>query len=240
MLFLAGIATGAVVTAVAARIINRRGSGRRNRFLSQLAHDLRTPLSSITAYSEILDDEDAIDPAERSRFAGVIHDEAVRMEAMIDSRLGSGYQPGNERGPGDEQAAASGAVAVGPGSRTILVVDDDRFLVEATRTMLRREGFVALGAFGGMEALTQARARRPDLILMDMGMPGMTGEETLGRLRGDAATREIPVIITTGDDDLTAIEGAAAILAKPVTRDRLIAAIEAVAGSARILGGNQA
>ena len=238
-MFLAGIATGAVATAVAARIINHRRSGRRNLSLSQLAHDLRTPLSSITAYAEILNDEDAIDPAERSRFAGIILDEAVRMEAMIDGRLGVCH-PGNERGPRDAEAPSPGVVPAGPGSRTILVVDDDRFLVEATRTMLTREGFVALGASGGMEALTQARARRPDLILMDMGMPGMSGEETLGRLRGDMATREIPVIITTGDDDLTAIEGAAAILTKPVTRDRLIAAIEAVAGSARILGGNQA
>ena len=68
----------------------------------------------------------------------------------------------------------------------------------------------------------------------------MTGEQTLSHLRDDAATRRIPVIITTGDDGVPAIDGAAAILNKPVTRERLIAAIEAAARpaqSAHMLGG---
>ena len=164
------------------------------------------------------------------------------MEAMIEDRLGDGRSGGDR----SQTAAATPATqartnAPGAASRTILVVDDDRFLVEATRTLLTLEGFVALGAFGGAEALAQARLLQPDLILMDLGMPGMTGEETLRHLRDDATTREIPVIITTGDDVAPALEGAAAILTKPVTRDRLISAIEAAARPAQprhILGGN--
>lgn len=229
--FLAGLLAGAAAAVLAVRSIHRRRPASESPSLSRLAHDLRTPLASITAYAEILKDDTTIEPSDRERFSGIIHEEAGRMEKMIEGLTTRGAGSGTK-------APATGSGRTGPArGRTILVVDDDRYLVEATRTLLSREGFVALGALGGEEALTQARAGRPDLILMDMGMPGMTGEQTLSRLRDDAATRRIPVIITTGDDDVRAVEGAAAVLTKPVTRERLMAAIEA-ARPAHALGGS--
>lgn len=246
LLVIAGAVLGVVAAFVVARMIDRRRpDGRRNRSISQLAHDLRTPLSSIMAYSEILNEDDGIEPAERSRFLGIIHEEASRMEEMIETRLEAGTRGDDRR----EVGSASHGQRTEPGrtnsipGRTILVVDDDRFLVDATRTLLTREGFLALGALSGQEALTQARERRPDLILMDRGMPGMTGEQTLAHLRNDAVTREIPVIITTGDEGVPPIAGAEAVLTKPVTREKLLAAIETAVLSARpanLLGGNHA
>ena len=77
----------------------------------------------------------------------------------------------------------------------ILLVEDDRFLRRACEVSLRQRGFSVTLAADGEEALRQVRAERPDLILLDLLMPKMTGIEVLRTLRADPATREIPVLI---------------------------------------------
>jgi len=71
----------------------------------------------------------------------------------------------------------------GPSGRTILVVDDIPEYLDATRLTLEREGHEVLTSAGGEEALAVLRARPVDLVLLDYFMPGMTGEEVVGRLR---------------------------------------------------------
>src|SRR5262245_1825724 len=110
---------------------------------------------------------------------------------------------------------------------TVLVVEDDKYLAEATRVMLAREGYHALAVLGGEEAIASALADRPDLILMDLFMPSMSGGEALRELRSDPRTRDIPVILTTGDADAPRPDGARAVLLKPVSRARLLAAVRA-------------
>jgi len=210
-----GALAGAGVAATVAWVIFRRARRRLAARLSSISHDLRTPLASITAYSEILQDDD--DPGARARFAGIIHQEAERMLDMIQERL-DGHHP--ERVNAQERAQQAGGAA-----RSVLVVDDDRFIMEATRAMLAREGYEALGAEGGEEALLRARRDRPDLILMDLTMPVMGGGEALRRLRSDPATSDIPVIITTGAAGEPAPEGAAAMLIKPIAREALLEAV---------------
>jgi CheY-like chemotaxis protein len=82
-------------------------------------------------------------------------------------------------------------------TRRILVVDDD----EATRYVLRRalegESFEVVEAPAGEEGLRQAATRRPDLIILDLQLPGISGPEVLDRLKDDPSTREIPVVIYT-------------------------------------------
>lgn len=80
-------------------------------------------------------------------------------------------------------------------SGRILLVEDDRVLRRACEASLRQRGFTVSTAGDGEEALRQVRAERPDLVLLDLLMPRMTGTEVLRTLRSEASTREIPVLI---------------------------------------------
>jgi two-component system, OmpR family, alkaline phosphatase synthesis response regulator PhoP len=79
--------------------------------------------------------------------------------------------------------------------RRILLVEDDRFLRRACEVSLRQRGFSVTTAADGEEALRKVRAELPDLILLDLLMPKMTGTEVLKALRAEEATREIRVLI---------------------------------------------
>jgi CheY-like chemotaxis protein len=85
---------------------------------------------------------------------------------------------------------------------TILVIDDDPVVLTTVTQLLRTDGHRVLAAPGGPEGLAQAKADRPDLILLDYRMPEMDGLAVLERLKGDAATRSIPVVaLTSGTAD---------------------------------------
>lgn len=80
----------------------------------------------------------------------------------------------------------------------ILLVDDSKFLRLATERALVRIGYAVSTASDGEHALQMAREKRPDLILLDMLLPGMTGPEVLKALKKDPATADIPVVVLTG------------------------------------------
>ena len=88
---------------------------------------------------------------------------------------------------------------LGRGAR-VLIVDDDRFIAEAIGTLLSREGMETQIASGGEEALLAARGDRPDLIVLDLKMPGLDGVEVIRRLRARPETMERPVILMTAHD----------------------------------------
>jgi DNA-binding response OmpR family regulator len=77
----------------------------------------------------------------------------------------------------------------------ILVIEDDRFLRKAAEAALRRHGYTVLTALDGETGLAVARVEHPDLVLLDLIMPGMQGFEVLKLLKEDASTSSIPVII---------------------------------------------
>lgn len=79
--------------------------------------------------------------------------------------------------------------------RRILLVEDDRFLRKAAEATLRQRGYAVVTAADGEEALRQAAAEAPDLILLDLIMPKLQGFEVLRRLKGDPGTAGIPVIV---------------------------------------------
>jgi CheY-like chemotaxis protein len=81
-----------------------------------------------------------------------------------------------------------------PGAR-VLVVEDDRFLRRACEASLRQRGLDVIAAADGEEGLRLARSERPALVLLDLLMPKMSGLEVLRALKGDAATRGIPVLV---------------------------------------------
>ena len=79
--------------------------------------------------------------------------------------------------------------------KKILIIEDDVFLNELMAKKLIEEGFDVLKAANGEEGLEQARQEKPDLILLDLILPGMDGFEILEKLKEDTETSSIPVII---------------------------------------------
>ena len=115
----------------------------------------------------------------------------------------------------------------------ILVVDDEEDILELLRFNLTKEGFAVVCAASGEEALKSALSNRPDLILLDLLLPGMDGLEVARRLKQDHSTKEIPVIMVTAKgeeaDIVTGLEvGAEDYITKPFSRKVLIARVRAV------------
>ncbi len=85
---------------------------------------------------------------------------------------------------------------------TILVIDDDPTNLQILFDYLKEAGFKTLLATGGNRAIRQLEQSRPDLILLDVMMPGLDGFETCRRLKANEATKEIPVIFMTALSDI--------------------------------------
>ncbi len=82
-------------------------------------------------------------------------------------------------------------------SRTVLVVDDDPRAVELIAAFLPAPAYVVVRAYGGAEAISLARRLRPDLVLLDLMMPEVTGFDVVEALRTDPATSRIPILVVT-------------------------------------------
>jgi CheY-like chemotaxis protein len=111
----------------------------------------------------------------------------------------------------------------------ILVVDDAPDIREAHERFLRGSGMQTLQAANGIQALDVARRVAPDVIVTDVDMPIMDGLSLVRRLRADAATRHVRVVVVTGDASQQAqaafAAGCDAVLAKPCSRTILVATI---------------
>jgi CheY-like chemotaxis protein len=92
---------------------------------------------------------------------------------------------------------------VSTNGKRLLLVEDDRFLRRACEKSLRRQGFTVTLAVDGEEALRAVQTDQPDLILLDILMPKLSGIEVLRTLRSDEKTRAIPVIILTNSSKET-------------------------------------
>jgi PAS domain S-box-containing protein len=108
----------------------------------------------------------------------------------------------------------------------VLIVDDERHNRELLEVMLAPEGFHLLTAASGEETLAMVAQQRPDLILLDIMMPGMDGYQVAVTLKGNLATKNIPIIMVTALDDRNARmlglnAGAEEFLTKPVDRAEL-------------------
>lgn len=105
----------------------------------------------------------------------------------------------------------------------VLVVDDEPAVRLYLAQLFREEGFAVLCAADGLEALRLARENRPDIITMDLMMPGLDGAAAIRLLRGDPATRDIPVVAVTALPERDRMRaGADATLVKPVDEKALI------------------
>lgn len=117
------------------------------------------------------------------------------------------------------------------GGRLVLIVDDVADNRELYVQYLTYFGYRAAEAGDGLDALVKAAALKPDVIVMDLSLPGMDGWEATRRLKSDAATRLIPVIALTGhalsgSDEHARAAGCDAFLTKPCDPADLAAAID--------------
>ena len=115
----------------------------------------------------------------------------------------------------------------------ILIVDDDESLAAVLAHYFRRAGHTPLPAPTGHAALLAARAH-PDVILLDLGLPDIPGDEVLRRLKRDPYTAQIPVVVVSGEPDAAdrvprdGATGAVAVLQKPVLGSELCAVVDLV------------
>lgn len=113
----------------------------------------------------------------------------------------------------------------------ILVVDDEPHIVMMLEARLRKNGFEVLTAASGSEAMAQVKKDRPDLILLDVMMPAVSGLEVCRTLKENPATKAIPVILLTAksterDQTLGISAGADAYVTKPYTPEELLGQIK--------------
>ena len=117
----------------------------------------------------------------------------------------------------------------------ILVVDDEIYIVHILDFSLGMEGYEVLTALDGEQALEKARAEKPDLIVLDIMMPKLDGYETCRRLKADADTKDVPVILLSAkgrnvDQKIGFEVGADDYITKPFSPRKLVERINAILG----------
>jgi len=119
---------------------------------------------------------------------------------------------------------ASGIKRRGTMAEKILVVDDEKEIRDLLSIYLREDGYDVIAASNGQEAISMAQAELPQVILMDVKMPGIDGVETCKRLKEEERTKSIPVIMVTAyqDRDVEAyLEGADDFVNKPFDKTEI-------------------
>jgi two-component system cell cycle response regulator DivK len=121
---------------------------------------------------------------------------------------------------------------------TVLVVEDNPLNLKLVRDVLGHAGCRVLEAGDAERGIEMARVERPDLVLMDVQLPGIDGVEALGRLRADEATAAIPVVALTAlamkdDRERFLAAGFDGYLEKPVNVPALAGQVEALISGAR-------
>jgi PAS domain S-box-containing protein len=139
---------------------------------------------------------------------------------------------------GPVEPAAEIAVPATAAAATVLVIDDEATARELVARSLEREGLRVVAAASGAAGLEAARTLRPDVITLDVMMPGMDGWTVLAALKGDPALAAIPVVMLSVADEqrLGFALGAAEYLTKPIERERLAAVLRRYSARPRPAG----
>lgn len=119
--------------------------------------------------------------------------------------------------------------------REILIVDDDEVYREVLASIIEEGGYVVASVESGEAALASLATHQPDVVLLDYNMPGLNGAETLRRIKADAVTQRLPVIILTGAVDKSIFDetrqaGAAGFIIKPSNRPTILGKVQSVLG----------
>ncbi len=122
--------------------------------------------------------------------------------------------------------------------KKVLVVDDEPDVLTYLCTLLEDNGYEALQAVNGIDAVTLARSRRPDLITLDMSMPEQSGVRTMKELKKDPELASIPVVIVTGIGEsmntfiqkIPHFPRPQGFIAKPIVQDELLGLLKQLLG----------
>jgi len=119
---------------------------------------------------------------------------------------------------------------------TILIVDDSRTVIHVLQKLLEQAGYKALVAMDGEQGIRMAKQHKPNLIFMDLVMPGINGFQATRMIRRDVGIKDIPIIIISGNN--AASEkfwgkriGANGFLSKPITRKNFFHSIDTILNS---------
>src|SRR5215472_16765292 len=124
----------------------------------------------------------------------------------------------------------------------VLIVEDEPDIAGLLAFHLEREGYQVLRSRHGVDALQQVRARRPDLLLLDLMLPGIDGLEICRRLRQDPATASLPIVMLTAKgeevDRVLGLElGADDYIVKPISPKEVVARVRAVLRRSQVSTG---
>jgi two-component system cell cycle response regulator DivK len=134
--------------------------------------------------------------------------------------------------PSTAESAKTGAM-----SKTVLIVEDNELNMKLFRDLLEAHGYATLQTRNGIEALSLAREHQPDLILMDIQLPEVSGLDVTKWLKDDEALRHIPVIAVTafamkGDEERIREGGCEAYISKPITVSMFLETVRQFIGEA--------
>jgi two-component system, cell cycle response regulator DivK len=126
--------------------------------------------------------------------------------------------------------ALAGSTPV-PVRKCILIVEDNPLNMKLFSAMIGAQGYEVLQAGDGAQGLDLARRLHPDLIIMDIQLPGISGLEVTRNLKADDATRHIPIVATTafamrGDEEMILASGCDAYMSKPIAISPFLELIE--------------
>jgi len=233
------LATEAAAVLDAARTRAEAGRTPEDAECARWRHDLRTPVNAIRGYTEmVLEDTEPRAHALRRPLVQILED-TDRLLALVERISASPAGGGAGAGSGVSRllalatpAASEPPDAGAPAAATILVVDDSASSRELLARRLRRAGHRVRAAESGERALRAVEAADIDIVLLDLLMPGMDGHEVLERLKRDARSRDVAVIMISALDRIEGVArcieaGAEDYLPKPVDPVLLDARISA-------------
>lgn len=115
-------------------------------------------------------------------------------------------------------------------TKKILIIDDDPVIVKYLEAVFSDNGYASCSAGNAQDGLEMVRKERPDLITLDLEMPGEWGPRFYRKLRLDKDNREIPVVVISGIDGDHAIKDAVAFVSKPFDPEKIIGIVKNTIG----------
>ncbi|WP_163846244.1 response regulator transcription factor [Pseudooceanicola aestuarii] len=121
-------------------------------------------------------------------------------------------------------------------SKTVLLIEDEQNIIEAISFILSRDGWRVATHSNGVDAVAAVQARQPDLVILDVMLPGRSGYDILKELRASAMARDLPVLMLTArgqsrDRDLAVAAGASRFMTKPFSNAEVLEAVNDLIGA---------
>lgn len=123
-------------------------------------------------------------------------------------------------------------------AKKIMVVDDEPYIARVIKFKLEQEGYTVISANDGQSGLQKIKEEKPDLVLLDVMMPGLSGYEVCQKIKEDAELAGIPVVILTAkgqerDREQGLTMGASDYITKPFSPNRLLELVKSMIGDAK-------